>query len=226
MLLLIPGLLDSLGANGPRLIVKNLEIYASELSTYRARASWNGLERLMRNAESAFSRADQREFEHGAREQFADILRLHGECRMALPKADERFNRLVDTEVDEAASGPAISEPTDEIEAAAKTLKENGLTDASFDHGIADIVRIGRDEAFPPAPRPLPEIVPDDPNALETVVPPAVSSRKAWIIGALGIAKETYHLLSSTVTLAGRDGAKDAMEHLAKAIAKLMDLLR
>jgi hypothetical protein len=222
---LLKALLRSLDANAPKLMLNNLVEYEEELRTKGASASWGKLDRLMHYAEMSFQGADPREFESGVAEQFRDILGLHAMLGTELPRADEKFNKLADTEIDENASGPAITAPMQSIEHAAEALRAEGITEPSFDRTAEEIVRNGRDVAYESEPRSLPQIDPTDPTALDHVGVPAVSSKKAAIIASLGFALTLYDLLGTTVSIADSATVVTVMRYLRSAIDALMALL-
>ena len=232
MLLLLPALLDSLLANHPRIIASNLASYHAELRDNWRDASWGALDRLIRNAETSFRGADPREFEDGLRAQCEDVFKLHDTVRSSLRDADKRFNAMVSIVVDEAAMGQAIAQPVDDLRAAADVLKAASLTEPSFDTGMGALVDQGRDQEYPPPPVtvPAPVAMPIgehgvDDAALDTVPVLAVSSRKAWIFGALGVAKETYNLIGSPASIAALPAVIEAGRLLEHAIEGLLALI-
>ncbi len=213
MLLLLGPLLRSIRENTPPIIRRNLETYYEDLKAHQQDACWGALDRLMRNAETSFRAGDPREFDPGEADQLEDVFSQHGKIMTALNHADERLRELQGIKVDEAASGEDILAPVKAIETAAQTLKDNGLTEPSFDQGMDQIVRMGREQASPPPPQP------------GRVPVEAISGLKVWVIGALGIAKETLYLLGSTASLAMLPVASQAMQFLNEAIRALMALL-
>lgn len=233
MLALLRATIPSLRGNMLEFLRNNFTGYDEELGEGRQNSSWGLLDTFMRNAETSFLATSRAEFDAGLTNQIEDIFRLHAKCRVAIKRADERFTALHDIEVDETAAGQAIASPVTGLADAAEALKAGGLTEPSFDRGMDEIVRMGRDQQHPPVPRaepvsveaPVPDISQSAEALQDKVTVEAVSGRKAWVIGALGIARETLNLLRSTASLARQELVKQAMGKLAEAIDKLKDLL-
>ncbi|MGE3692279.1 MAG: toll/interleukin-1 receptor domain-containing protein [Novosphingobium sp.] len=205
--------LPMLDGNQFKFLRNNFDACHDELTAHGRNSSWGMLDRLMRNAQTSYRSTDPREFDPGLIAQIDDIFSLFAKCMTALEKADERFRELHGIEIDEVVGGNAISEPVGDFEKAAGLLAAAELTEPSFDQAMEQLVELGREQEYPPPPTPS---VPSE----------AVSGRKAWWIGALGIAKETWNLLGSTASIASHPAAKAAVEVLGKAIAKLLELLR
>lgn len=210
--LLIQATLGAVGQNAPKIIRSNLRIVDEEIGGHGRNASWGAVDRMLRAVEASFRCANPDEFDDGEKQQFEDIFKLNALCQGTLDHADERDRDLSEIQVDETATGEAIAKPVDSIEEAVAELSEAGLTEPSFDQNLEALIEMGREQQF---------AAPAGPDA----VPEAISTRKAWIMGALGISKETYNLLGSKVWITGMPAVAAAMQKLGEAIGWLMKLI-
>ena len=224
--MLLPGAIAALKANHPPHIGVNLGIYLKALETDGEAAAWGALDRPMSHAETSFLNAEKMSFDCGLHNQLTDIFAIHRKIMRSLRDADERHNTLVEIRVDEDATGNVIGDAIDAIAVGAEELAKAGLTDKSFDEGIAEQVRQGREQQYAPPPLPAPEPVELEiteelvANAnLDDVPVRAVSAKKAWIVGAWGVITTTYDLVAKLPS------AAEAVGMLKIAIDALLALI-
>lgn len=202
-------IVESLPGNAPPVVRNALRRYDEHLMARGTRPFTTLLRTFAASVQQEHASTEIEFWGGGLNSLFEDFFRYHSLFMQHFPLAD-RVERLVDeTEIDEAAaSGPALSEPMEEVKEAAEEASDAGLTTPDFDRTV--------------------EILADEGRDLASVSASGDKSRKAtkrYIIGTIGFLGALYAFLGNTASIGTTPQGQALMRAAWDAMHRLLALV-
>lgn len=202
-------IVDSLPGNAPPVVRNSLRRYDEHLTARGTRPFTTLLRTFAASVQQEYASTEVEFWGGGLNSLFEDFFRYHSLFMQHFPLADKVERLVEETQIDEdAAQGPALSEPMEEVKEAAEEASEAGLTTSDFDRTV--------------------EILADEGRDLASVGTSGDKSRKAtkrYIIGTIGFLGALYAFLGNTASIGATPQGQALMRAAWDAMQRLLSLV-